>query len=509
MAANARVAISLGDDRKLRFWHTVTGECFRIVEDFPGKTNIAISSDGVFAIWGTGNNIILMDIDSGEILHEFVGHTNEVTSVAFYADDGYILSVSNDNTIKIWDIESELEFNVVNNDSVITICSEFLKSSCIVTSTVIVDRNSDLYLITTDTLGNCYIWDESTQLCLSKCEIHKAKITTLAFSCDGNFLLTGSDDSSISLWDIANNKCLDIFTGHSGPVSAVGFLSNDRVVISASHDGIQYWDVGSGVQLARSYIFDGNSWAVIASDGRYDSSDNGECPHLRWTAGLTSYRVTRFKSRYYTPGILGSIIGIETLEDIRVDLGDCHQCSHGTNRTNLVFGAGSPKARLIFIGEAPDETDGMLGTPFSGMAGQLLKKIIIAMGFHPEEVYLCNILKCQPKKYLGSFMDSVKSSAKHFPLHYKDIKSCYPYLCRQIASINPDAIVALGTLAAQTLLNSKKPICELMGNFHDFKGIPVMPTYAPAYLLRNPVYKQEVWNDMQKVMKILGKKSRR
>ncbi len=180
----------------------------------------------------------------------------------------------------------------------------------------------------------------------------------------------------------------------------------------------------------------------------------------------------------------------ETLDGIRAEMEQCHRCPLATTRTNLVFGVGNPQARLVFVGEAPGHDEDLQGEPFVGEAGQLLTKIIQAMGLARQDVYICNVLKCRP-------------------LHNRnplpaEIDTCIPYLFRQIEAIKPAVIVALGTFAAQTLLETKEPISRLRGRFHDYRGIQLMPTFHPAFLLRNSAMKKEVWADMQQVMKRLG-----
>jgi uracil-DNA glycosylase len=180
----------------------------------------------------------------------------------------------------------------------------------------------------------------------------------------------------------------------------------------------------------------------------------------------------------------------EALEDIRADLGECLRCELGRTRTNLVFGVGTPHARIVFVGEAPGRDEDLQGEPFVGEAGQLLTKIIQAMGLERREVYICNVLKCRPP-----------NNRNPLPA---EIEQCHPFLLRQLKAIGPGAIVALGTFAAQTLLKTKEPISKLRGHFHDYHGIPLMPTFHPAFLLRNASMKREVWEDMQQVMKLLG-----
>lgn len=180
----------------------------------------------------------------------------------------------------------------------------------------------------------------------------------------------------------------------------------------------------------------------------------------------------------------------ETLDNVRLDLGNCTRCGLSGARTNLVFGVGNPGARVVFVGEAPGRDEDLQGEPFVGEAGQLLTKIIAAMQFKRSDVYICNILKCRPP-----------GNRNPQP---EEIGQCQPFLLRQLRALNPEAIVCLGTFAAQTLLKTKEPISRLRGRFHDYHGIPLMPTFHPAFLLRNPAMKREVWEDMQKVMRLLN-----
>ena len=177
----------------------------------------------------------------------------------------------------------------------------------------------------------------------------------------------------------------------------------------------------------------------------------------------------------------------ETLQDIRLDLGDCQRCRLAADRKNIVFGSGSPSAKLIFVGEGPGFEEDQQGEPFVGPAGQLLTKIIEAIHRRREQVYICNIVKCRPPQNRNPQPD--------------EIKTCFQFLDRQITSIRPDFICALGSVAAQTLLNTEVPISRLRGRFHDYKGIKLLPTYHPAYLLRNPAKKRDVWQDMKMLMK--------
>ena len=177
----------------------------------------------------------------------------------------------------------------------------------------------------------------------------------------------------------------------------------------------------------------------------------------------------------------------ESLSDVRSDLGDCKRCELSNQRTQIVFGDGSAQARLVFVGEGPGYQEDKQGIPFVGAAGKLLVRILEAMHLSREDVYICNIVKCRPPNNRNPKPE--------------EISKCMPFLERQIRAINPEFICALGKFAAQTLLQTEEPISKLRGRFHAYHGIPVMPTYHPAYLLRNPGSKRDVWNDMQQLMK--------
>lgn len=181
---------------------------------------------------------------------------------------------------------------------------------------------------------------------------------------------------------------------------------------------------------------------------------------------------------------------VETLEDVGKDLGDCRRCKLCNSRTHIVFGEGNPKARLVFVGEGPGNDEDIQGKPFVGKAGQLLTKIIKAMNLTREHVYICNIIKCRPPRNRTPEPD--------------EIKACLPFLKRQISAVSPDFICALGSVAIRALLDQEIFISRVRGKFFEFKGIKVMPTYHPAYLLRNPTKKRDVWEDVQKIMKEMG-----
>lgn len=179
----------------------------------------------------------------------------------------------------------------------------------------------------------------------------------------------------------------------------------------------------------------------------------------------------------------------EALAAISADMVHCNLCSLGKTRKNLVFGVGNPYAKLVFVGEAPGADEDEQGLPFVGRAGQLLTKIIEAMGLSRNEVYICNILKCRPPQNRNPLPN--------------EIAVCEPYLKQQLKIISPQIICALGTFAAKALLKTEVPISVLRGRFHSYEGIKLMPTYHPAYLLRNPSAKKTVWEDVQLIMKEL------
>jgi len=174
-----------------------------------------------------------------------------------------------------------------------------------------------------------------------------------------------------------------------------------------------------------------------------------------------------------------------TMEEILKAVRGCHACALCETRTNVVFGSGNEKAGLVFVGEAPGADEDHQGLPFVGKAGQKLTQIINAIGLSRDEVYIANVLKCRPPN-------------NRDPLP-REIEACEPYLVAQLEIIKPKVICALGTFATQTLLRSDLPISKLRGRFHTYQGIRLMPTYHPAFLLRNPKFKKDVWEDVQKV----------
>jgi DNA polymerase len=181
----------------------------------------------------------------------------------------------------------------------------------------------------------------------------------------------------------------------------------------------------------------------------------------------------------------GTIVGAAGLKVIREQLGDCQRCKLAGGRQKIVFGVGNPQAQLVFVGEAPGADEDQQGEPFVGKAGQLLNKMIEAMGYGREDVYICNVIKCRPPGNRNPEPD--------------EVSKCEPFLKQQLAAIRPRMIVTLGKFAAQCLLRDETPISRLRGNFRSYEGIPLMPTFHPAYLLRDPSKKKETWTDLKEV----------
>jgi uracil-DNA glycosylase family 4 len=181
--------------------------------------------------------------------------------------------------------------------------------------------------------------------------------------------------------------------------------------------------------------------------------------------------------------------GAVALAQVRQELGDCQRCKLAAGRKNLVFGVGNPDAHLVFVGEGPGAEEDERGEPFVGKAGQLLTKMIEAMGYARADVYICNVVKCRPPGNRNPEPD--------------EIAACEPFLKAQLAAIRPRMVVALGKFAVQCLLRDDSPISLLRGIFRQYEGIALMPTFHPAYLLRDPSKKKEAWQDLKAVMAAL------
>jgi len=197
------------------------------------------------------------------------------------------------------------------------------------------------------------------------------------------------------------------------------------------------------------------------------------------------------------PSLFEAINKIEndTLPLIRENLGECTRCRLHKTRKKIVFGDGNPNAQLVFVGEGPGADEDAQGLPFVGRAGKLLTQMIEAMGLQRKDVYICNVVKCRPPENRQPEKD--------------EVAECSPFLFRQIDTIGPKVIVCLGSTAAQTILQTNRGISHFRGEWLEFRGRKLMATYHPAYLLRNPAAKSEVWKDLQKVMAELGLAAKR
>ena len=189
-------------------------------------------------------------------------------------------------------------------------------------------------------------------------------------------------------------------------------------------------------------------------------------------------------------GRLDQMTKREKMGFLRECLGDCKRCGLSQTRTTIVFADGTPNAELVFVGEAPGFHEDRQGVPFVGESGSLLDRMIEAMGLERERIYICNVLKCRPPNNRDPSPE--------------EVQRCSPFLYKQLETVDPRAIVTLGRFASQCLLQTDTPMRRLRGRWHDWRGIPVMPTFHPAYLLRTPADKRLAWEDLQKVMKMMG-----
>ncbi|MEK7704087.1 MAG: uracil-DNA glycosylase [Myxococcota bacterium] len=202
---------------------------------------------------------------------------------------------------------------------------------------------------------------------------------------------------------------------------------------------------------------------------------------------------SQVRARNGDPGVLAQSsapVATTSLHQVHEALGDCRRCKLHSGRTNIVFGVGDERARLMFVGEGPGRDEDLQGEPFVGAAGQLLDKMIEAMGLGRQQVYIANIVKCRPPRNRDPEPD--------------EVLACEPFLKAQIRAVRPDVVVALGRYAAQTLLADTTAISRLRGHWREYEGIALMPTFHPAYLLRNPSDKRAVWADLKQVMARLG-----
>src|SRR5215472_135064 len=267
----------------------------------------------------------------------------------------------------------------------------------------------------------------------------------------------------------------------------------DRIVPQAAALDSEQAISGAAISLDVSFAAPRSSSASGTLGGRSFSSDIGEPP----PGGASAPEISkRTPSQAFVPQVPGislfeERIENDSLERIRTDIGpNCTRCKLHKARTNIVFGVGNPKAQLVFVGEGPGHDEDIQAEPFVGRAGKLLTQMIEAMGLKRSDVYICNVVKCRPPENRLPEKD--------------EITTCSPYLIRQLDVIKPKVICCLGACSAQTLLNTSQGISRYRGEWFDYRGAKLMATYHPAYLLRNPAAKSEVWKDLQDIMALLG-----
>lgn len=231
--------------------------------------------------------------------------------------------------------------------------------------------------------------------------------------------------------------------------------------------------------------------AVGAEGAEVDAGSAGPAPAAKFLA--PSAEATALLAKLAAPSAHAGALPIAwTLQSIREDIGDCSRCKLATlGRRQVVFGAGNPNADLMFVGEAPGADEDVQGVPFVGRAGQLLTKMIEAMGFARDDVYIANVVKCRPPENRNPEPD--------------EIERCEPFLFRQIETIQPKVIIALGAFAAKTLLRSPDPISKLRGRVFDYHGAQLIPTFHPSFLLRSPGQKKYAWEDLKKALALMGR----
>jgi len=267
----------------------------------------------------------------------------------------------------------------------------------------------------------------------------------------------------------------------------------DRIVPQAAALDSEQAISGAAISLDVSFAAPRSSSTSGTLGGRSFSSDIGEPP----PGGASAPEISkRSPSQAFVPQVPGISLFEERLENdslerIRTDIGpNCTRCKLHKARTNIVFGVGNPKAQLVFVGEGPGHDEDIQAEPFVGRAGRLLTQMIEAMGLKRSDVYICNVVKCRPPENRLPEKD--------------EITTCSPYLIRQLDVIKPKVICCLGACSAQTLLNTSQGISRYRGEWFDYRGAKLMATYHPAYLLRNPAAKSEVWKDLQDIMALLG-----
>jgi WD40 repeat protein len=295
---DGRFALSDSWKCTLQLWDVTNGQFMRVFEGSSSwGCTVAFSPDGHFALsGGYDRNLQLWDVASGKSLRVFKGHPYRATSVAFSPDGRYALSGGDDSAFRLWDISS---------DDCLRVFKGHL--GCI---TSVVFSPDGRFVLSGSQDETLRLWDISSGDCLRVFEGHSGWITTVVISPDGRFVLSGSWDKTLRLWDISSGDCLRVFEGHLSQVTSVAISPNGRFALSSEmrFACIYIWNVSKGELIATRYDFDDGSWGVLTPDGRYDSSDDGDCPQMRTTVLFTSYPISHFKERFFAPGLLAQAL---------------------------------------------------------------------------------------------------------------------------------------------------------------------------------------------------------
>jgi len=256
-----------------------------------------------------------------------------------------------------------------------------------------------------------------------------------------------------------------------------------RIITAVNSKQLTVKDIKKSLEFYQELGFE---YLPVKLENSFQNTENPPSPPLRAMAfvkgGMGGF-VSELQTQY------AELNKESALKALREEIGDCQRCRLAKGRTNIVFGEGNPDAKLIFIGEGPGREEDLQARPFVGDAGKLLTRLIEKMGFKREDVYIANIVKCRPPMNREPEDD--------------EMNACKPFIEEQIKIINPKIIISLGRISAQSLLNTKIPISKLRGRFYQHMNIPLMPTFHPAYLLRNPKDKNLTWEDAQKVLERL------
>ncbi|HAD03350.1 MAG TPA: hypothetical protein DEB35_10725 [Desulfuromonas sp.] len=290
-------AISGSSDKTVRLWDIRTGDC----KCYSAGNKVIVNKVYVAAISPDGNSvycsgILLLNLITGDYTRKFGYQDYTIEALAISPDGCHLLSGGFDKNLTLWDVISGA-------------CTRVFKKQPSVICAVAFSPDGFLCLSGGED-STLRLWHLGSGECLRIFEGHSSCVKSVEFSSDSLKILSGSQDGMLRLWDVETGECINIFEGHTGVVEDVSFTNNSRHVVSGGSDGtIRFWNVETAAETARCYGFDDGTWAVVAPDGRYDASNDGDCPHLYWTVGLSNYPATHYKSRVYTPGLLPMLLG--------------------------------------------------------------------------------------------------------------------------------------------------------------------------------------------------------